>query len=65
MIDRGAGPRGLPRGLIVVLGMAGLLVTTLARQQFSTIVAPVVLGLVLVAGFHPLSRILRRRGAPL
>jgi AI-2 transport protein TqsA len=51
--------------LIVVLGTAGLLVTTLALQQFSTIVAPVVLGLVLVIGFDPLTGILRRRGVPL
>jgi AI-2 transport protein TqsA len=61
----GAAPRWLPRGLIVVLGTTGILVTTLALQQFATIVAPVLLGLVLVIGFHPLTGILRRRGAPL
>ena len=46
-----------------MLGTAGLLVTTLALQQFSTIVAPVALGLVLVVGFHPLTGLLRRHGA--
>ena len=54
----------LPRGLIVLLGMTGLLVTILALQQFAAILAPVLLALVLVIGFHPLIGILRRRGAP-
>ena len=55
----------LPRGLIVVLSMTGLLVTVLALRQFANILAPVLLALVLVIGFHPLTGILRRRGAPL
>jgi predicted PurR-regulated permease PerM len=55
----------LPRGLIVLLGTTGLLVTILALQQFATIIAPVLLALILVIGFHPLTGILRRRGAPL
>jgi len=46
-----------------VLGTTGLLVTTLALQQFSTIVAPVALALVLVVGVHPLTGLLRRHGA--
>jgi hypothetical protein len=40
----------LPRGLIVVLGMTGLLVSVLALQQFASILAPVLLALVLVIG---------------
>jgi AI-2 transport protein TqsA len=55
----------LPRGLIVVLSMAGLLVTVLALKQFAGIIAPVLLALVLVISFHPLTGFLRRRGAPL
>lgn len=55
----------LPRGLIVVLSMTGLLVTVLALKQFAGIIAPVLLALVLVISFHPLTGILRRRGAPL
>jgi predicted PurR-regulated permease PerM len=55
----------LPRGLIVVLGMTGLLVSVLALQQFASILAPVLLALVLVIGVHPLTGILRRRGVPL
>jgi predicted PurR-regulated permease PerM len=54
----------LPRGLIILLGTTGLLVTTLALQQFADILAPVLLALVLVIGFQPLIGILRRRGAP-
>ena len=68
MIDPNAdaAPRWLlPRGLIVVLGMTGLLVSVLALQQFASILAPVLLALVLVIGVHPLAGILRRRGAPL
>ncbi len=42
----------MPRGLVVVLGVTGLLVTTLALQQFSSIVAPVLLALVLVIGWR-------------
>jgi len=61
-----ASPRApLPRGLIVVLSMTGLLVTVLALRQFANILAPVLFALVLVIGFHPLTGILRRRGAPL
>ena len=55
----------LPRGLIVVLGMTGLLVSVLALQQFASILAPVLLALVLVIGVHPLTGILRQRGVPL
>jgi predicted PurR-regulated permease PerM len=41
-----------------------LLVTTLALQQFSSVISPVLLALVLVVGVHPLTGLLRRRGAP-
>ena len=54
----------LPRGLIVVLSMTGILVTVLALKQFAGIIAPVLLALVLVICFYPLIGILRRRGAP-
>ena len=55
----------LPRGLIGLLGMTGLLVSVLALQQFASILAPVLLALILVIGVHPLTGILRRRGAPM
>jgi AI-2 transport protein TqsA len=54
----------MPRGLVVVLGLTGLLVSTLALQQFSSILAPVLLALVLVIGVHPLTGFLRRHGFP-
>lgn len=57
-------PPSLPRGLVVVLAVTGLLVSTLALQQFSAILAPVLLALVLVIGVHPLTGVLRRRGLP-
>jgi AI-2 transport protein TqsA len=55
---------GIPRGLVVVLAVMGLLVSTLALQQFSSILAPVLLALVLVIAVHPLTGILSRRGVP-
>ncbi|WP_433505849.1 AI-2E family transporter [Pseudonocardia halophobica] len=57
-------PTGVPRGLVVVLAVTGLLVSTLALQQFRSILAPVLLALVLVIGVHPLTGILTRRGVP-
>ena len=63
--DTPALPRiALPRGLVVVLAVTGLLVSTLALQQFSAILAPVLLALVLVIGVHPLTGMLLRRGVP-
>jgi AI-2 transport protein TqsA len=55
----------MPRGLIVLLGMTGLLVSVLALQQFASILAPVLLALILVIGVYPLTGILRRRGVPM
>jgi hypothetical protein len=59
-----AGGTSMPRGLVVILSSTGLLVTTLALQQFSSVISPVLLALVLVVGVHPLTGLLRRRGAP-
>lgn len=55
----------VPRGVILVLAAAGLLVAALAVQQFAGIVAPVVLALILVVAVHPLTGILRRLGLPM
>ncbi|WP_312858304.1 AI-2E family transporter [Pseudonocardia pini] len=63
--DPEAADGGMPRGLVVVLALTGLLVSTLALQQFSAIAAPVLLALILMVGVHPLTGILTRRGVPL
>src|SRR3954447_9047190 len=55
----------LPRGLIVVLGANGLLVSVLALQRFASILAPVLLALILVIAVYPLTGLLRRHGAPI
>jgi hypothetical protein len=61
-----AEPRWLvPRGLIVVLAVTGLLVSVLAMREFASILGPVLLALILAMGVHPLTGILRRRGAPM
>ena len=60
-----AAPRSrLPRGLILVLALAGILVSVLAIRQFAEIVGPVLLALVLVVAVYPLTGYLQRRGLP-
>jgi AI-2 transport protein TqsA len=54
----------LPRGLILLIAGAALLVAVLALRQFAELVAPVLLALVLVMAVHPLTGRLRRRGLP-
>jgi AI-2 transport protein TqsA len=54
----------LPRGLILLIAGASLLVAVLAVRQFAELVAPVLLALVLVMAVHPLTGRLRRRGLP-
>jgi predicted PurR-regulated permease PerM len=52
----------VPQWLVVVLAGAGLLVSALALRQVASIIGPVLLTPVLVAGVHPLTGFLRRRG---
>ncbi|MFZ2509732.1 MAG: AI-2E family transporter [Gordonia sp. (in: high G+C Gram-positive bacteria)] len=54
----------MPRGLIVVLGMAGLVVSVAGLRSVADIVGPVFLALMLVVAVHPISRWLRARGWP-
>ena len=59
-LDAAAQPGGpLPRGLIVVLAVTGLLVGVLALRRFASIIGPVLLALILVIGVHPMTGILR------
>lgn len=59
-----APPWALPRGLIILLGMAGLVVTVAGLRSVSAIVGPVFLALMLVVAVHPISRRLRAQGWP-
>ncbi|WP_336882439.1 AI-2E family transporter [Rhodococcus globerulus] len=54
----------LPRGLIVLLGLTGLVVSVTGIRAFSGIVGPVFLALMLTVAVHPLPQLLRRRGLP-
>ena len=55
----------MPRGLIVVLGMTGLLVTVLALQQFASIIGTRSCSRSSSSSAcYPLTGILRRRGVP-
>ena len=54
----------LPRGVIVLLGLAGAVVALAGIRAFADVLGPVFLGLVLTLGVHPLLVWLRRRGVP-
>lgn len=54
----------LPRGLIVLLGLTGLVVTVTGIRAFAGIVGPVFLALMLTVAVHPLPEFLRRKGLP-
>ncbi|MCP2345162.1 AI-2E family transporter [Nonomuraea roseoviolacea] len=55
----------IPRALIVLLGMAGAVVTLFGMREVASIIGPVVLALVLVIAVAPVRDWLARRGAPL
>jgi AI-2 transport protein TqsA len=52
----------LPRGVVVLLGTAGAVLTTAGLRGMSDIVGPVFLALVLTIAVSPLRRLLVRRG---
>ncbi|HEY9311349.1 AI-2E family transporter [Williamsia sp.] len=52
----------LPRGLIVLLSLAALVITVAGLKSFAEIVAPVMLALMLTVAVHPLPDWLRRKG---
>jgi AI-2 transport protein TqsA len=59
-----SGGEGLPRGVIVLLGLAGAVVAVAGMRSVSHIIGPVFLALMLTVTASPLSTWLRRRGAP-
>ena len=54
----------MPRGLIILLGVAAALVAALGMRQFSNILGPVFLALVLSIAVHPVRRFADRRRWP-
>lgn len=54
----------LPRGVIVLLGSAALVVTVAGMTAFADVLGPVLLALMLTVAVHPLPNWLRRRGVP-
>jgi AI-2 transport protein TqsA len=54
----------LPRGLIILLGVAAALVAALGMREFSKILGPVFLALVLSIAVHPVRRFADRRHWP-
>ncbi|MDV7242823.1 MULTISPECIES: AI-2E family transporter [Rhodococcus] len=54
----------MPRGLIVILGLAALVVTVAGIQVAASIVGPIFLALMLTVAVHPLPEWLYRKGVP-
>ncbi|AII06794.1 AI-2E family transporter [Rhodococcus opacus] len=54
----------MPRGLIVILGLAALVVTVAGIQVAASIVGPIFLALMLTVAVHPLPEWLHRKGVP-
>ncbi|MET4048641.1 MULTISPECIES: AI-2E family transporter [unclassified Rhodococcus (in: high G+C Gram-positive bacteria)] len=54
----------LPRGVIVLLGLASLVVCVAGTRAFSGVVGPTFLALMLTVAVHPFPEWLRRRGFP-
>jgi len=54
----------LPRGLIILLGLAAALGAALGMREFSNILGPVFLALVLSITVHPVRRLADRHGWP-
>ncbi|MEV4701741.1 AI-2E family transporter [Actinoplanes sp. NPDC049316] len=63
-VPHGNGAAGLPRGLIVLLGLAGAVVAVAGLRIFAEVLAPVFLALMLTVTASPLGAWLIRRGAP-
>ena len=62
--DAGNGDSAVPRGVIVLLGMAGAVVTVAGLRSVADIIGPVFLALMLTVTASPLGAWLRTRGAP-
>ncbi|WP_245672926.1 AI-2E family transporter [Aldersonia kunmingensis] len=58
------GSWSMPRGLIVLLGLAGMVVTVAGVKSFNGIVGPTFLALMLTVAVNPLPMWLRRKGLP-
>ena len=55
---------GLPRGLLILMGLAAVTVTVAGIKSISSLAAPAFLALVLAIGVHPVSSWLRQRRVP-
>ncbi len=60
----GDGAYALPRGVIVMLGLAGAVIVVAGLQSIASILAPAFLALMLTVTASPLGTWLRRKGAP-
>src|SRR6188472_2208440 len=63
-MEDGTYPWGLPRGLIILLGLAAALVAAHGMREFKAILGPVFLALVLSIAVHPVRRFADSRRWP-
>ena len=54
----------MPRGVIVLLGIAGVVIAVAGLRAVASIVGPVFLALIITIGVAPVGAALRKRGAP-
>ena len=54
----------MPRGVVVVVGLAATVVAVAGMKAFASILGPVILALVLTMAIYPLQTWLRRKGFP-
>ncbi|WP_229073724.1 AI-2E family transporter [Actinoplanes sp. DH11] len=59
-----SGPTGLPRGVVVLLGTAGAVVTIAGMRGVADLIGPIFLALMLAVTVSPLTSGLRRHGTP-
>ena len=64
MADNPASPVRLPRGLMILLGLAAATVVVFGMQRVGSLLGPIFLALVLVITADPLRTWLQRRGLP-
>ncbi|EGD53643.1 AI-2E family transporter [Gordonia neofelifaecis] len=57
-------PATVPRGIIVLVGIAGIVVAVAGMKLIAGLIAPVFLALMLTIAVHPMGRWLRRHGCP-
>lgn len=65
MPNASSAPTTLPRGLVVLLGAAGLVVMVAGIHSIASMIGPIFLALMLVIAVSPVQHAMRKRGLPI